>query len=86
MVWEEPKTELLLPGALWSVIMKNNYFVMQQRRGKGGGILGGLIGTMDSLLEANPSPFRILLQTPQSGTYLRACVRPCVRACVRACA
>ena len=47
------------------------YFVLQRRRGHGKtrGLGSILVGTMDSVFDTKPPPFRILHQTPSSEVY-----------------
>ncbi|ROT65050.1 putative TBC1 domain family member 9 isoform X1 [Penaeus vannamei] len=51
----------------------NTYFLLQQRKGSGNassrGLAGLLIGTLDSVFDTKPPPFRILHQTPSSELY-----------------
>ncbi|XP_043273772.1 TBC1 domain family member 9 isoform X2 [Venturia canescens] len=47
------------------------YFVLQRRKGHGktGGLGSILVGTLDSVFDTKPPPFRILHQTPTSEVY-----------------
>ncbi|KAF3421656.1 hypothetical protein E2986_04563 [Frieseomelitta varia] len=47
------------------------YFVLQRRKGHGKakGITSILVGTLDSVFDTKPPPFRILHQTPSSEVY-----------------
>lgn len=47
------------------------YFVRQRRKGHGKsrGLSSLLVGTLDSVLDSKPAPFRILHQTPNSEVY-----------------
>lgn len=47
------------------------YFVLQRRKGHGKtkGLSSILVGTLDSVLDTKPPPFRILHQTPSSELY-----------------
>lgn len=48
------------------------YFALQKRRGHGHGKKGLaslLVGTIDSVLDTKPPPYRILHQTPNSEVY-----------------
>lgn len=50
----------------------NMYFSLQKRRGHGHGKKGLaslLVGTIDSVLDTKPPPYRILHQTPNSEVY-----------------
>lgn len=65
-MWIKPE-EVLLANALWVIERANPYFVLQRRKGHGGGGLTSLlIGTLDNVLDTKPAPFRILLQLPSS--------------------
>ncbi|XP_061535289.1 TBC1 domain family member 9 [Phycodurus eques] len=72
-MWVSPE-EVLLAGALWITERANPYFILQKRKGHGGG--GGgladlLVGTLDVVLDssARMAPYRILYQTPDSLSY-----------------
>ncbi|XP_055690452.1 TBC1 domain family member 9 [Lutzomyia longipalpis] len=72
-MWIRPK-ESLLPLALWvnePTEITSKYFVMQRRRGHGQsrGLSSLLVGTLDSVFDTRPAPFRILHQTPSSEVY-----------------
>ncbi|XP_071954671.1 TBC1 domain family member 9-like isoform X2 [Antedon mediterranea] len=59
--------EVLIANALWITERANPFFVMQRRKGHGGGGLTSLfIGTLDTVLDTKPAPYRILHQTPNS--------------------
>lgn len=47
------------------------YFVLQRRKGHGKtkGLTSILVGTLDSVFDTKPAPFRILHQTPSSEVY-----------------
>lgn len=49
----------------------SKYFVLQRRRGHGEsrGLSSLLVGTLDSVFDTKPAPFRILHQTPSSDVY-----------------
>ncbi|XP_022105913.1 TBC1 domain family member 9-like isoform X1 [Acanthaster planci] len=65
-MWVRPE-EVLLANALWITERANPYFVLQRRKGHGGGGLTSLfIGTLDSVLDSKALPYRILHQTPSS--------------------
>lgn len=64
-MWVTPK-EILLGNALWAVECANPYFVLQKRKGRGAGLAGLLVGTLDSILDSKSLPYRILHQLPDS--------------------
>ncbi|XP_033638788.1 TBC1 domain family member 9-like isoform X1 [Asterias rubens] len=65
-MWVRPE-EVLLANALWITQRANPYFVLQRRKGHGGGSLTSLfIGTLDSVLDSKALPYRILHQTPNT--------------------
>lgn len=66
-MWIQPK-ELLLTSAFWTAEMYSKYFVLQKRRGHGEsrGFGSMLVGTIDSVMNTKPAPYRILHQTPSS--------------------
>lgn len=47
------------------------YFVRQRRKGHGKtkGLTSIIVGTLDSVFDTKPPPFRILHQTPSSEVY-----------------
>uniref|UniRef100_A0A8C5BXA3 TBC1 domain family, member 9 (with GRAM domain) n=1 Tax=Gadus morhua TaxID=8049 RepID=A0A8C5BXA3_GADMO len=71
-MWITPE-EVLIANALWVSERANPFFILQRRKGhgKGGGITGLLVGTMDVVLDssARAAPYRILLQTGDSQVY-----------------
>ncbi|XP_060935318.1 TBC1 domain family member 9B isoform X1 [Limanda limanda] len=71
-MWIQPE-EVLLVGALWVWERANPFFILQRRRGhgRGGGLSGLLVGTLDVVLDssARVAPYRILLQTSDSQIY-----------------
>ncbi|XP_053384071.1 TBC1 domain family member 9-like isoform X2 [Mercenaria mercenaria] len=65
-MWVKPE-EVLLANALWVTERANPYFVLQRRKGYGGGgIAGLLVGTWDTVVDNKTPPYRILHQTPDS--------------------
>lgn len=62
-----------MANALWVTERANPFFVLQRRRGhgKGGGLTGLLVGTLDVVLDssARVAPYRILHQTQDSQVY-----------------
>ncbi|CAH1786340.1 unnamed protein product [Owenia fusiformis] len=65
-MWVKPE-EVLLANALWVTERANPYFVLQRRKGHGGGgITGLLVGTLDTVLDSKKQPYRILHCTPSS--------------------
>ncbi|KAF2879783.1 hypothetical protein ILUMI_26388 [Ignelater luminosus] len=74
-MWVKPQ-EVLLANALWVTEESTRYFVLQHRKGHGKsrGLSSLLVGTMDSIFDSKPPPYRILHQTPSSEVYwLIAC-------------
>ncbi|KAM3866703.1 TBC1 domain family member 9B [Diretmus argenteus] len=71
-MWINPE-EVLLATALWVSERANPFFTLQRRKGhgRGGGITGLLVGTLDVVLDssARVAPYRILLQTADSQIY-----------------
>ncbi|KAI1898593.1 hypothetical protein AGOR_G00073990 [Albula goreensis] len=71
-MWITPE-EVLLANALWVSERANPFFILQRRKGhgKGGGITGLLVGTLDVVLDssARVAPYRILHQTGESQIY-----------------
>ncbi|KAJ3587618.1 hypothetical protein NHX12_011215 [Muraenolepis orangiensis] len=71
-MWISPE-EVLIANALWVSERANPFFILQRRKGhgKGGGITGLLVGTLDVVLDssARVAPYRILLQTGDSQVY-----------------
>lgn len=48
----------------------SKFFVLQRRRGhESKGLSSLLVGTLDSVFDTKPAPFRILHQTPNSEVY-----------------
>ncbi|XP_059170667.1 TBC1 domain family member 9B-like isoform X2 [Physella acuta] len=65
-MWVKPQ-EVLLANALWATERANPFFVLQRRKGYGGGGLTGLlVGTLDTVLDNKTRPYRILHQTEGS--------------------
>ncbi|XP_013413337.1 TBC1 domain family member 9 isoform X1 [Lingula anatina] len=65
-MWVKPE-EVLLANALWVTERANPFFILQRRKGRGGGGLTGLlVGTMDAVLDNKTPPYRILHQTTNS--------------------
>uniref|UniRef100_UPI00398EBC47 TBC1 domain family member 9B isoform X2 n=1 Tax=Pristiophorus japonicus TaxID=55135 RepID=UPI00398EBC47 len=71
-MWLSPE-EVLLARALWLTERANPFFVLQRRKGHGGGggLAGLLVGTLDVVLDssARVAPYRILHQTQDSQVY-----------------
>ncbi|XP_034194602.1 TBC1 domain family member 8/9 isoform X2 [Osmia lignaria lignaria] len=69
-MWVKPQ-EVLLANALWITEQATVYFVLQRRKGHGKtkGFTSIIVGTLDSVLDTKPPPFRILHQTPSSEVY-----------------
>lgn len=50
----------------------NPFFILQRRKGHGTKGIGSLlVGTLDSILDTRPAPYRILLQTGNSEVSYR---------------
>uniref|UniRef100_A0A023F161 Putative ypt/rab gtpase activating protein n=1 Tax=Triatoma infestans TaxID=30076 RepID=A0A023F161_TRIIF len=70
-MWVKPE-EILLTSTLWATEKSSIYFVLQRRRGHGKGnrsLSGFFVGTIDSIFDTKPPPYRILHQTPSSDVY-----------------
>ncbi|XP_076251354.1 TBC1 domain family member 8/9 isoform X2 [Rhynchophorus ferrugineus] len=68
--------EVLIANAFWETEKSSIYFVLQHRKGHGAakGLSSLLVGTMYSIFDTKPTPYRILHQTPNSELYyLVAC-------------
>lgn len=66
MVWIKPE-EVIITNALWDTDRADGYFILQRRKGHGSkGLSSILVGTIDSVLESRPAPYRILFQTANS--------------------
>uniref|UniRef100_A0AAR5PQG4 TBC1 domain family member 9 n=1 Tax=Dendroctonus ponderosae TaxID=77166 RepID=A0AAR5PQG4_DENPD len=63
--------EVLIANAFWETEETSIYFVLQHRKGHGSvkGLSSLLVGTMDSIFDTKPAPYRILHQTPNSEVY-----------------
>ncbi|KAL5007897.1 hypothetical protein ScPMuIL_016703 [Solemya velum] len=73
-MWVRPE-EVLLANALWVTERANPYFVLQRRKGYGGGGLTGLlVGTLDTVLDNKTPPYRILHQTVNSEVSFNVAV------------
>ncbi|KAJ8725513.1 hypothetical protein PYW08_003696 [Mythimna loreyi] len=69
-MWIKPQ-EIFLKTALWDTDETSLYFVLQRRKGHGKskGFSSLLVGTLDSVRDTKPAPYRILHQTPNSEVY-----------------
>ncbi|XP_057668681.1 TBC1 domain family member 9 isoform X2 [Diorhabda carinulata] len=67
--------EVLIANAFWETERNSLYFILQHRKGHGNfkGLSSLLVGTMDSIFDTKPAPYRILHQTPSSEVYQLAC-------------
>ncbi|KAF6041304.1 TBC1D8 [Bugula neritina] len=67
MMWVKCE-EILLAHALWTTERANMFFLLQHRkgRGKGRGLAGLLVGTMDAVLDSRSCKYRIIHQTENS--------------------
>ncbi|XP_044755659.1 TBC1 domain family member 9 isoform X1 [Coccinella septempunctata] len=63
--------EVLVANAFWETEESSLYFVLQHRKGHGNsrGLSAMLVGTIDSIFDTKPAPYRILHQTPSSEVY-----------------
>jgi len=69
-MWISPK-ELLVSGPLWQTERANQNFILQRRKGRGtSGLSSLLVGTLDSVLDTKPPPYRILYQEEGSESFL----------------
>ncbi|CAG5123663.1 unnamed protein product, partial [Candidula unifasciata] len=66
-MWVKPQ-EVLLANALWVTEHANRFFILQRRKGLGGGggLAGLLVGTLDTVLDNKTRLYRILHQTEGS--------------------
>ncbi|KAM3963454.1 TBC1 domain family member 8/9 [Aphomia sociella] len=69
-MWVKPQ-EVFLKTAMWDSDETTLYFVLQRRKGHGKtrGLSSLLVGTLDSVRDTKPAPFRILHQTPNSEIF-----------------
>ncbi|XP_050726567.1 TBC1 domain family member 9-like isoform X2 [Eriocheir sinensis] len=71
-MWIKPE-EVLVAGGFWDTEVANTFFLLQQRKGSGSatsrGLAGLLVGTLDSVFDTKPPPYRILHRTPSSELY-----------------
>ncbi|CAB3241981.1 unnamed protein product [Arctia plantaginis] len=69
-MWVKPQ-EVFLKTAMWDTDETTLYFVLQRRKGheKSKGFYSVLVGTLDSVRDTKPAPYRILHQTPNSEIY-----------------
>ncbi|XP_050344939.1 TBC1 domain family member 9 isoform X3 [Nymphalis io] len=69
-MWVKPQ-EVFLKTPLWDNDETTLYFVLQRRKGHGKskGLSSLLVGTLDSVRDTKPAPYRILHQTPNSEIY-----------------
>uniref|UniRef100_A0A1B0B5L1 Rab-GAP TBC domain-containing protein n=1 Tax=Glossina palpalis gambiensis TaxID=67801 RepID=A0A1B0B5L1_9MUSC len=73
-MWIEPK-ELLISSPLWTHEKCSKYFVLQKRRGHGeSGLSSLLVGTIDSVFDTKPAPYRILHRTPNSEVFYEVAI------------
>ncbi|VEN60967.1 unnamed protein product [Callosobruchus maculatus] len=63
--------EVLIANAFWETEKSSIYFVLQHRKGHGTvkNLSSLIVGTMDSIFDTKPAPYRILHQTPSSEVY-----------------
>ena len=69
-MWVHP-VEILVSGPLWVTERANMHFVLQRRKGRSGrgGLSAIIVGTIDSVRETKPPPYRILHQAEGSEIY-----------------
>ena len=69
-MWVHP-VEILVSGPLWVTERANMHFVLQRRKGRSGrgGLSAIIVGTIDSVRETKPPPYRILHQADGSEIY-----------------
>ena len=69
-MWVHP-VEILVSGPLWVTERANMHFVLQRRKGRSGrgGLSAIIVGTIDSVRETKPPPYRILHQADGSELY-----------------
>ncbi|XP_061383565.1 TBC1 domain family member 9 isoform X3 [Danaus plexippus] len=69
-MWVKPQ-EVYLKTPLWDSDETTLYFVLQRRKGHGKSksLSSLLVGTLDSVRDTKPAPYRILHQTPNSEIY-----------------
>ena len=69
-MWVHP-VEILVSGPLWVTERANMHFVLQRRKGRSGrgGLSAIIVGTLDSVRETKPPPYRILHQAEGSELY-----------------
>ncbi|XP_063851572.1 TBC1 domain family member 9-like isoform X1 [Scylla paramamosain] len=71
-MWVKPE-EVLVAGGFWDTEVANTFFLLQQRKGSGSaasrGLAGLLVGTLDSVFDTKPPPYRILHRTPSAELY-----------------
>lgn len=73
-MWVKPQ-EVILTNALWVTERANPFFILQRRKGHGTkGLSSLLVGTLDTVFDTKPPPYRILHQTILSEvSYVVAC-------------
>lgn len=72
LIYIEMKSEYMINWMFRATEKSSIYFVLQRRRGHGKGIRslsGFFVGTIDSIFDTKPPPYRILHQTPTSDVY-----------------
>ncbi|XP_014285199.1 TBC1 domain family member 9B isoform X1 [Halyomorpha halys] len=70
-MWIKPK-EVLIANAFWVTEQSSVYFLLQRRKGHGkdsNSLSSLFVGTLDSVFDTKPPPYRILHQTPTSEVY-----------------
>lgn len=72
LIYFEMKSEYMINWMFRATEKSSIYFVLQRRRGHGKGnrsLSGFFVGTIDSIFDTKPPPYRILHQTPTSDVY-----------------
>ena len=64
-----------MSGPLWQTERANQNFILQRRKGRGtSGLSSLLVGTLDSVLDTKPPPYRILYQVRHHCRHQGICL------------